>query len=80
MPSKGPNRSRLINAHLLVLHQQSGPGLYISFLFRQSTLQSKNSKLSHLQLIGMARDVAGGMTYLSDMNFVYRVSIVIGKM
>ncbi len=36
-------------------------------------LQLNDEKLTHLQLIGMARGVASGMAYLSAMNFIHRV-------
>ena len=41
--------------------------------------QARNKQLTHLQLIGMARGVAAGMTYLSGMNFIHRVGIRLFK-
>lgn len=37
--------------------------------------QERKGQLTSLQLVGMARGVAHGMKYLSELNFIHRVSI-----
>ena len=36
-------------------------------------LQENDSRFSSLQLLGMARGVSSGMTYLSEISFIHRV-------
>lgn len=40
--------------------------------FTQSRTQANDGKFQTLQLIGMLRGIASGMSYLSDMNYVHR--------
>jgi ephrin-B len=42
-------------------------------------LRANDGKFQTIQLIGMLRGIAAGMSYLSDMNYVHRGSLYIVK-
>lgn len=50
----------------------SPPPNYITLILFLSLLQSRDGQFTVLQLVGMMRGVAVGMTYLSDMGYIHR--------
>lgn len=48
----------------------------MGFFFAILMFQQNDTKFSITELLGMARGVASGMKYLSDMGFIHRVGLV----